>query len=40
MSRTEFEYILAAIADDITKAATTELPISAEERLMVSKKLF
>lgn len=36
MSRNQFDYILRSIADDIYKAETTIVPISAEERLMVT----
>lgn len=36
MMRHEFDYILRCIKDDIEVAETTSLPISAEERLMVS----
>ena len=35
MTKVEFDYILYSIIDDIEKASTTTIPISAEERLMV-----
>ena len=37
MTRHEFQYILASVEGDISKAAMNRIPISAEERLMVSR---
>ena len=39
MTRHEFQYILASVEGDISKAAMNRIPISAEERLMVSRQL-